>query len=175
LTKPSQSAIVVLVPQAETLVQLVRQRYGLAPAQVPAHITVLAPFKPPDEISSAVVADLRRLFARFRPFRFSLSALGTFPDTLYLVPAPGEPFIELTRAVYEQFPETPPYEGAFDGIVPHLTLVHVSDGFPFEKMVKGTESVLRARLPVQVKATEIALLDNSCGEWCVHTMFALGD
>jgi 2'-5' RNA ligase len=174
MSKPNQSAIVVLVPQAEAFVRSVRQRYGLAPARVPAHITVLFPFKAPDELTPAVVADLGRLFARYGPFSFSLSELGTFPDTLYLVPTPGKPFVELTRAVHEQFPETPPYEGAFDEIVPHLTLARAPEEMPFERMVQEVEVDLGPQLPLEIRATEIDLLDNACGEWCVNSTFALG-
>jgi 2'-5' RNA ligase len=174
MSMPNQSAIVVLVPQAEALVRSVRLHYDLAPARVPAHITVLFPFKAPTELTPAVVADLRQLFARFGPFSFSLSELGTFPDTLYLVPTPGEPFVELTRAVYERFPESPPYEGAFDEIVPHLTLAHIPEEMPFERVVKEVAVDLRSRLPLQVMATAAHLLDNSCGEWCVNSAFALG-
>ena len=174
MSMPNQSAIVVLVPQAEAMVRSVRRRYDLASARVPAHITVLFPFKPPHEITPAVIADLGRLFARFDSFSFSLSELGTFPDTLYLVPRPSEPFVDLTRAMQKWFPETPPYDGAFDEIIPHLTLARISDEMPFQRLVKEVQGSLRPQLPVQLVATEVHLLDNSCGEWCVHTTFALG-
>jgi 2'-5' RNA ligase len=174
MSEPTQSALVVLVPQAEAMVRSVRARYGLAFSQVPAHITVLYPFKPLQEITAGVIADLRCLFARFAPFSFVLSGLGTFPDALYLIPTPGEPFVELTRAVYGRFPETPPYGGAFDEIVPHLTLGHRSDETPTEWTAHAAEVAVRAELPIQAVATEVKLFDNSCGEWCEHTTFTLG-
>jgi hypothetical protein len=82
--------------------------------------------------------------------------------------------VELTRAVYEWFPETPPYGGVFDEIVPHLTLAHVPEELPFERVVLEVEAALRPLLPIQITATQANLMDNSCGEWCVHTTFALG-
>lgn len=173
MSMPNQSAIVILVPQAKALVQLVRLHCGLEMPRVPAHITVLFPFKPPDEITRMVEAELQRLFVGFRPFPFSLSRLGTFPDTLYLSPTPTEPFVELTRAVHRRFPETPPYDGAFDEIVPHLTLARSSEDWPVERMVQEVEAALRSQLPIQAMATEIKLLDNSCGEWCERSTFAL--
>jgi len=174
MSEQSESAIVILVPQAQDVVQSVRRRYDLEPAQVPAHITLLYPFKPPHEISPSVIADLRRLFGHQRPFRFSLVGLGTFPGTIYLAPAPHEPIVELTSAVCEWFPETPPYGGAYDEVVPHLTLAGVSEELPFERVVREVEAVLRPLLPIHVSITEVQLMDNSCGQWCVHTTFALG-
>jgi 2'-5' RNA ligase len=174
MSEQNESAIVILVPQAQDVVQSVRQRYELEPAQVPAHITVLYPFMPPHDISPPVIADLQRLFARHRPLCFSLAALETFPGVLYLAPTPREPFVELTRAVYECFPDTPPYGGVHDEIVPHLTLAGVPDELAFERVVREVETALRSTLPIRVTATEVELMDNSCGEWCVHSTFPLG-
>jgi 2'-5' RNA ligase len=174
MTEPIESAMVVLVPEAEALMRSVRQTFNLETVQVPAHITVLYPFKPPQEITPSLTADLGQLFGQFRPFRFSLDRLATFPGALYLVPSPSEPFVELTRVVHERFPETPPYRGAFDEIVPHLTLGHVPDERPFERVVAEVEDYLGPQLPLEAVAGEITLFDNSCGEWCVHTKFALG-
>ena len=173
MSEPSQSALVVLVPQAEALVRSVREQHGLMFSQVPAHLTVLYPFKPPQEITAGVIADLRRVFARFAPFPFALSGLGTFPEALYLIPMPGEPFVELTRAVYQQYPETPPYGGVFDEIVPHLTVGHTDKG-PIERIQQEVEVDLCSELPIHVVASEVKLFDNSCGEWCERATFTLG-
>lgn len=173
-SEQNESAIVILVPQAQELVQSVRRRYDLALAPVPAHITVLYPFRQPDQLTTAVTFGLRSLFARHDPFRFSLTALGTFPQTLYLAPTPPDPFVELTLAVYQRFPGTPPYGGVFNEIVPHLTLAGVPEGLPFEREVQEVREALRPLLPIRVVATEVQLMDNSCGEWCVHSTFALG-
>lgn len=174
MSEQNESAIVILVPQAQEMVRSVRQRYDLGPAPVPAHITVLYPFKQPDQLTPVVVSDLGSLFACYEPFRFSLAELGTFPQTLYLAPTPLDPFVELTRAVYHRFPETPPYAGLHDEIVPHLTLAGVPEELPFEREVREVEEALCPLLPIRVAATEVQLMDNSCGAWCVHTTFALG-
>jgi 2'-5' RNA ligase len=168
-----ESAIVVLVPEAAVLVHSVRRRYNLADPQVPAHVTVLYPFKPPSEITPEDIEELRRLFARFPPLRFALARLGTFPGTLFLVPSPDESFVALTRAVHEHFPEVPPYGGAYDEIVPHLTLAHVSDERPFECVVEEVEETLREMLPVWVTATEVTLFQRSDEVWDKRTTFAL--
>ena len=45
------------------------------------------------------------------------------PGVVYLAPEPAGPVLRLTAAVVAQFPDYPPYEGAFDVVIPHLTLV----------------------------------------------------
>ena len=83
----NESALVVLVPEAEPLVKPFRDRYDpSAAAGVPAHITLLYPFKHPDEVDYAALEDLRRLFQRFAPFRFSLAPIRRFPDAYCIWP-----------------------------------------------------------------------------------------
>jgi hypothetical protein len=78
-----EAGLVVLVPEAEALVKPFRDRYDpSAAAGMPAHITLLYPFKPPDEIDEATLDDLRRCFTRFAPSQFSLGSIRRFPAHL---------------------------------------------------------------------------------------------
>jgi hypothetical protein len=71
-----ESALVILVPEAEALVGSFRDLHDAGAAVgVPAHITVLYPFKPPDEIDEAVLERLCHLFSRFEPFNFALTTI----------------------------------------------------------------------------------------------------
>ena len=119
-----------------------RERYDpSAAAGLPAHITLLYPFKPPDDINAAVLNSLRRLFAKVAPFRFSLGIVRRFDApvaVLYLAPEPDEVFRQLTMPIWQRYPEKPPYRGSFEEIVPHLCLAqlaslrrcdHVADEF----------------------------------------------
>jgi 2'-5' RNA ligase superfamily len=85
---PIESGLVVLAPEAVFLVGPFRAKYDpSAAAGMPAHITLLYPFKPPDEIGEAVIEKLVRCFAGFGVFGFSLGATRRFPGgVLYLVP-----------------------------------------------------------------------------------------
>ena len=118
---PSESALVVLVPEAETVAKPFRDQYDpSAAAGMPAHITLLYPFKAPREVDNITLGKLRDCFARFEPIQFSLSAIRRFPiEVLYLAPEPDEPFRQLTLSIWNLFPETPPYRGKWSDIVPH--------------------------------------------------------
>jgi hypothetical protein len=111
----AESALVLLVPEAEALVKPFRDRHDPAAAiGMPAHITLLYPFRQPDEVDGPVLDGLHQCFAGFAPFRFALTAIRRFESpiaVLYLAPEPTEPFCELTLAIWQRFPETPPYGG----------------------------------------------------------------
>jgi hypothetical protein len=68
-----ESALVAPVPAAEALVGAFRDLYDPGAAVgVPAHVTILYPFKPPDAIDEVVHDDLRRCFGRLKAFDFAL-------------------------------------------------------------------------------------------------------
>ena len=96
----AKSAFVVPVPEAEPWVKDLRERYDpIAVVGMPAHITVLFPFMSPDLLTDNDLARAAGIFRRFRSFELRLEQVGRFPESLYLVPEPDEPFISLTEAV----------------------------------------------------------------------------
>ena len=170
----SESALVVLAPEAEPLVKEYRDQHDPSAAVgVPAHLTVLYPFHPP-ALAPAVLARLGELFAEFAPFDYSLTELRRFPGVLYLAPAPEAPFRALTRRVAEAFPDYPPYGGKFAEIIPHLTLAQLEDAARLESVAAHFHATCGPRLPVRLRAKAVALLDNDQGDWRVSATFQLG-
>ena len=103
------TALVVLVPEAEALVKVYRDKYDPSAMEgMPAHITVLYPFKKLDHLGEDMVANLYSLFSQHPCFHFALGEIQRFPTALYLAPRPETPFQLLTRAVAGQYPETHP-------------------------------------------------------------------
>ena len=172
-----ESALVVLVPEAEALVKPFRDRYDPSAALgVPAHITLLYPFKPPDEIGSAVLDKLRQGLASCAPFRFTLASIRRFPaEGLYLAPEPDEPFRRLTLAIWDWYPETPPYGGKWPDIVPHLSVASLADELRLDRVADEFAQASRGILPIRATAAEVALMDNRSGRWQVRTIFSLGE
>jgi 2'-5' RNA ligase superfamily protein len=171
-----ESALVVLVPEAEALVKPFRDRYDPSAALgVPAHITLLYPFKPPGEIGSAVLDELRHGFARFAPFRFALASIRRFPPkVLYLAPEPDEPFRRLTSAISDWYPETPPYAGKWPDIVPHLSVASLADEQRLDRIAEEFAQVALGMLPLRATAAEVALMDNRSERWQVRATLCLG-
>ena len=170
-----QSALGVTVPKAEPWVKDLRERYDpTAAAGVPAHITVLFPFISPDLITDDDLAKATETFQRFRPFEFRLKQVGRFPESLYLVPEPDEPFISLTETIVSEFPEYPPYGGKFTEIVPHLTVANRSAELSAiaEMELLG---IMKDLGPIHAICNVVELYENSSGYWKWKQSFPLKD
>jgi 2'-5' RNA ligase len=172
----SESALVVLVPEAEAVAKPFRDRYDpSAAAGMPAHITLLFPFKAPNDVDDITLGSLRDCFARFEPIRFSLGIIKRFPtEVLYLAPEPDAPFRELTRAIWKLFPERPPYGGKWPDIIPHLSLAWLADEVLLTGAADDFARASAGKLPIAAIASEVALMDNRSGRWKVEAAFSLG-
>ena len=152
MPEPLHSAVVVAVPEAAPVVDPWRERTlpENSSIGIPAHVTLLTPFAPPDQVDERA---LQELFAEWEPFAFRLARTARFPEILYLEPEPSEPFVRLTEALVARFPGYPPYEGEFDTIVPHLT-VAAGD----EAVLAEAEAAVQPSLPITAEAREAVLL-----------------
>jgi 2'-5' RNA ligase len=168
-----ESALMVVVPEAEPLVKPFRDRYDpSAAAGVPAHITLLYPFKHPDEIDRVVLDDLGRSFRRCAPFGFSLALIRRFPDAvLYLAPEPDEPFRALTQAIWDRYPETPPYGGKWPDIVPHLSVAWVGNAQQLDRISDDFATAAQGKLPIRATATGVVLMEKRSGRWLTRATF----
>jgi 2'-5' RNA ligase len=170
-----ESALAILVPEAEDLVGLFRRRFtadGLS--GMPAHITLNYPFLPGAAKDGPPEMRLRELIRRHRPFRFNLAGVARWPAVLYLVPEPVEPFRSLARDLLAAFPDSPAYGGVFRDFVPHLTVAHLEDPALLDAAAKEFESLAAARLPVSCRAGEVWLLDDRGGRWERRLQLPLG-
>ena len=173
-----ESTLVILVPEAEGLVRSFRERYHpSAKAGMPAHITLLYPFKSPNEIDGLVLDTLSQCFSRFPPVKFSLTTINRFPgETLYLVPEPEDPLRELILAIWRCYSETPPYRGQYSTIIHHLPAADRSGLIGDQELAeiaREFEQAAEGRLPLQALAAEVTLMDSRSGRWAINTTFRL--
>jgi 2'-5' RNA ligase len=169
-----ESALVVLIPEAERLVRTFRKRYDPSAAiGIPAHVTVLYPFKCPDELTTELISTLRELFSKQLAFSVSFTGVQRFPDTLYLMPEPAEPFRQLTEMIVAHFPDRPPYGGAFAEIIPHLTIAQGDDLLDLDKIEADFRKATMDRLPFLARVNTVAWMDNASGDWEVRAQFPL--
>ncbi len=171
----SESALVVLVPEADVLVDGWREDLDpSAAAGVPAHITVLYPFLAPDRIDAAVRSELVGIFARHAPVAYTLPRVATFAEVVYLEPEPDEPFRSLTEAVVARWPDHPPYGGEHDEVIPHLTVAQFPDPHRIRAMAAEIATALDDELPLDVRAEQVTLLVERDGRWRPDASFTLG-
>lgn len=173
---PTESALIVPIPEAEFLVSGFRDRFDpSASAGVPAHVTLLYPFKPPSEFHTEVIETLAKLFSSFQRFATSFASAKRFPGVLYLAPEPDEAFRSMTEEIVRQFPETPPYAGKFSDIIPHLTVADINDSDRLEAIAAEFEKAAKGRLPIPAAIAEVCLIDNQSGRWITRQRFNLAE
>lgn len=111
------------------------------------HITLLHPFVPRDQVTSVLVARLRGIFAALPPPTYALARVEEFPGVVaYAAPEPTAELIDMTRAVWSEFPDFPPYQGAVTEPVPHATLVsYARVGTDLERVRERVNPLLPVR------------------------------
>jgi 2'-5' RNA ligase len=169
----AESAFAINVPEAEQYVGALRERFDpSAKLGVPAHITLLYPFIPPERITDAVLHRVRSVLSSFAAFDFRLAKIGRFRNVLYLAPEPQHPFVALTERLTQEFPGYPPYGGQYESIVPHLTVAQAS-----EAEHDAAEAQLIAALPpkggIEASGKDVVLIENSSGRWERMHLFQL--
>jgi 2'-5' RNA ligase len=167
-----QSAVLIPVPQADSVVGRWRYEHDpVAAAGVPAHVTLVVPWLPPDEITDDDLAELEAELADVHAFDFALARVDWFGRrVLWLAPEPSEPFLKLTHRLSDRF-HTPPWEDEFDEVIPHLTVAHASDGVELVPIAADVAT----RLPVACRATEVWVMVGGGGRWATRHRIALAD
>ena len=165
-----RSALIVVVPEAEPLVHEWRLRYDNAELGIPAHVTLIFPFVPADEIGGELADELRELFAGQPAFSFTLARVARFQDVAWLAPDPSDPFRRLTDLIFSRYAEYPPYEGIHEEVLPHLTVAMGDAALQDE-----VEAALTPHLPIGAHAGDVTLLvEDESGHWSESERFPLG-
>jgi hypothetical protein len=154
-TAPVETALLLTVPAADPVVGPHRSRLDRAArVGVPAHVTIVHPFAPLPTLGADELAALEAAARSVPAFTLRFARTAWFDDTVvYLEPEPVEPVLSLIAAVVVEFPDFPPYGGAYAEPVPHLTLGHEQ---PLE-LLRVAELATRGRLPLEQEVTELAL------------------
>ena len=170
----SQSALVVPVVAAESVVGIWRHRYDPAATWgVPAHVTVLYPFIEPERIDARVRDRLTSVFAQVASFGFALDRVDRFGDeVLFLAPDQPKRFRDMTAMLVREWPDYLPYEAAHSEEVPHLTVAHGSVA-PSLDDIAGE---ITASLPINARADTVHLMTGTQepNSWTAETVFRLG-
>jgi len=161
----------VRIPAAEPTVARWRERLDPAAGEgVPAHVTVLFPFLPASGIDGATLAALGEVLGRHASFDVRFERCARLPGLLYLAPEPDTPFRRLTGAITDRWPETPPYGGKFDDVVPHLTVAQRQENLA---VLEEVEADLNGRLPFTAQVSSVDLVVHDGTRWQHRMSFPL--
>jgi len=163
-----ESAIIVPV-NVPVAVNLLRNRMDPSAAQgVPAHVTLIYPFMPPDQLNDDVRRKVEQIVAAEMAFPLSLASVQRWPNVVYLAPDPSEPFRRLTGVLAAAFPDYPPYRGAHDVVIPHVTIAQDVR----EDYYAAAEHALPGMLPIRDVVREAWLIGHTPEQpW--HTLWRL--
>lgn len=169
----TKSALLFPVPEVEPYVAAWREQLDPAARRgIPAHVTALFPFVPPDSLDPRTTESLARLLSTVDQFDFTFFSTAWFDDrVLYLAPAPDDGFRNVTRLLESAFSQYRPYEGKYDEPTPHLT---IGDGAPPDELLRAEEA-LRPSLPMVATAKELWLMAGGMepNSWTVLERFKL--
>jgi len=163
--------VVVLVAAAEPAVSELRLTHDpMAARGVPAHVTIVHPFR--SRVDESMADQVAVIAASTLPFEAVFSAIGRFPGgVVFLAPDDPAPFVNLTRAFVDTFPDCPPYGGAFAEPVPHLTVGSSVQPADADRL----EAALFPRLPISTRVGQLTLLvEDDDGQWTVDRSWPFG-
>lgn len=174
----TETAVIVPVDAAEVAVAEHRRRLDAAAAWgVPAHVTVLYPFVHPNAVDGELLGRLDEALSSVPAFECAFTQCKWFGEAaLWLAPQPDQPFRDLTSAVWRAFPEHPPYGGAFDDVVPHLTVGEVSERRRGSvRELREAEAAVRPQLPIDAHVGRVLLIagTNAANSWHTIREFSL--
>lgn len=176
MSDPTESAVIIPIGPAEDLVAEHRRDLDLASSWgVPAHVTVVYPFVPPSQLDSLVINRLAAVIGAVPSFDCTFSRCGWFGDeVLWLAPDPDQAFRDITIAVTKEFPDYPPYGGAFKDVVPHLTIGELRRGTVAQ--LRAAEADVARRLPFSARIDHALLIAGTSGpnSWHRVAMLPLG-
>ena len=126
----------------------------------PLHITLLYPFVTRDEIDEPLVTRLKQFFSSRSPLAFALARVAEFPEAsvVYAAPEPDHQLCDYMTALWQEFPDTPPY-GTFEPEprpVPHATLGYAATREQRDEARARASAVL----PVDVTASHASLWEE---------------
>ena len=117
------SALVVPFVLPPALARVRRRWDYAAQTGIGPHVTILFPFLPSADLGPRERAELAAMAGGVAAFDVRFHRVRRLPDLVWVQPEPAVPFADLTAAVVARWPSHPPYEGAFDIVIPHLTVV----------------------------------------------------
>jgi 2'-5' RNA ligase len=172
VTTESSSAVVVRIDVPPAIRRLRRRWDRSAGMGVPAHVTLLFPFITADGLTPDVRQTLVTIAATVEAFEVVFASVDRFPTVVYLVPDPAAPFEALTEATVRAFPGYLPYGGAYDDVVPHLTVTETTgDDLPLDAI----SAEASRHLPFARRVTTVeVLVETSDGHWRPRWRIPLG-
>jgi hydrogenase maturation protease len=164
----SETGLIIPVRLPAGLQSLRRRAIDDASHGLPAHVSLLYPFVPPDALDRPLRAAIVGAVGRHARFPYRLVGPARWPDVLYASVDGDGPFRALQADLAHEFPQFPIYGGAF-AFEPHVTIA---------KDLAATNTSLDGdpaweSLPATLVARSVELIVKDGSGWRVHWRFRM--
>ncbi|MFN3524041.1 MAG: 2'-5' RNA ligase family protein [Phenylobacterium sp.] len=163
-----ETGLVLALPGLDPALRRWRKHDPAARAGMPAHVTLIYPFMDSRAVDEIARARMRGALTPFGPIELRFERLGGFPGGVWLEPAEPGPIVRLIEALAAAFPDHPPYGGAYETVIPHLT---IAQG-PAALVARMGREAPKA-LPLSARAEAVSLYGRSDDGWIPLESFAL--
>jgi 2'-5' RNA ligase len=164
-----QTGLVLSLPVLAPALRSWRRRDPAARNGMPPHVTLLHPFMDSRAFDDDARARVAAALAGAAPIELTFDRVGRFPGGVWLEMAAPEPVKALIMALVGAFPDWPPFGGAFDELIPHLTVAQAPPG-----LCDRMEREVPRRLPLRARAEAVTLFARSEVGWIPFERFELG-
>ncbi|MBN4046484.1 2'-5' RNA ligase family protein [bacterium AH-315-P15] len=141
---------------------------------VPPHITLTFPFHPWKGCDDPGLKALKDIARAQPPIDLTFEGLGSFPGTLYFWPEPADVLVDLIERIHSAYPGYPPYRGAFEHVIPHLTVGDRLNPEQSKCLCGEIMETLAPQMPLHARATKIQLLESDGSVWSERAAWRLG-
>lgn len=141
---------------------------------IPPHVTLAIPFKPLESVTSEVIKLLTEFFEEIHEFDFNLENVRWFgTDVVYLEPSNADMFRSIVARLQVSFPDFRPYDGAFESVIPHVTLSE--HGSLADRRILARHAPKFT--PISAHASHVWLMSDARGrdDWSIVKIFRLGE
>lgn len=116
--------------------------------------------RPPAILTDDVYERLAQALATVRAFEGRLTRTAWFgEDVLWLAPTPDNPFRLMVQRVCAAFPDYPPYGGAEDEVIPHLTVGESRQATRHD--LRAAERDLAPLLPIAYRVEAVTVMTGA--------------
>jgi hypothetical protein len=161
--RPLETCVTLIL--ADQAPELAKAHDELYPERIDEHIplslTLLYPFVPRDTLDESHLRKLQDFFASQKPVAFDIASVAQWEGggAVYGVPEPEQPLRATMRALWDLFPEFPPYRRPGSDPPPHASLT-LDGGDEPETLKEHVELRLQGLLPAHFELGEASLMEE---------------
>ena len=157
-----ETAVSIVLDDARPQLESVRAQFHADSVAmgIPLHVTLLYPIVPGDLLDDRTLAALEDFFAERQAFRVTLVGVAEWPLVVYAIPEPRDELLRIMRALWERFPDYPPYGGEIAEPLTHATLAELEQGESLADVAAGIRARTESLFPLTCDVCDVALLEE---------------